>query len=72
MNFMEDGNIQFGIYEESDQSAIFLDIAAAHLAKHGGEIDENCGFCKNFLISDRVDLPLMTFKFITLDVSEEN
>ena len=64
------------MYEEiDDQAALVGGLFSLHLQQHGGKPDENCEFCKGFIIPSKKQVennyPLESYKFLILDVSEK-
>jgi len=60
--------------EVEDQAGLIFDLTQAHLNSHGGKIDRDCFFCKNFIgfPEDKKEYPLSSYKFIIFDVTKDN
>lgn len=60
--------------EIDDQAAFLGSIAYLHIQSHGGKVDENCPFCKAFLMKPPVnhDYPLESYRLVILDLDEDN
>lgn len=61
--------------DESDQVGMLGDIFSLHLQSkgHDGKINPDCPFCKTFLMPEkREGPPLESYRFIILDISEDN
>lgn len=57
---------------EDDQAALMGMIAQAHLRGHGGELDPNCTFCREFLTPrEPVEYPLESYRLVWIDLSKE-
>jgi len=60
------------MFEESDQAGSIGFVNSLHLQKHGGIPDDNCEWCKAFIIPSHKGPALSSFKFIIFDVSDGN
>ena len=60
-------------FDESDQAGLCGSLFALHLETHGGTADENCSFCKNFIIPppNLTGKPLESYGFMVFDMNSD-
>ena len=57
---------------EDDQAVLLGMIAQAHLVTHGGKLDPNCVFCREFLTPPEPrEYPLESYRLVWINLTED-